>query len=85
MCSTRGERLRRVRVAIDALAAESGRRRAAASPDQAPADAASAPCPAGTGDPAGAGDDISGRLAELWAMLAELDPELARRLPRYLA
>jgi hypothetical protein len=30
-------------------------------------------------------DDLPGRLAELWAMIAELDPELAKRLPRYLA
>jgi hypothetical protein len=41
--------------------------------------------PGGHGDQADQADDISGRLAQLWAMVAELDPELARRLPRYLA
>jgi len=30
-------------------------------------------------------DDVADRLAQLWAMVAELDPELARRLPGYLA
>jgi hypothetical protein len=28
-------------------------------------------------------DSIANRLAQLWAMLAELDPELAKRLPGY--
>jgi hypothetical protein len=27
--------------------------------------------------------DIADRLARLWAMVADLDPELARRLPGY--
>jgi hypothetical protein len=40
----------------------------------------------GTGPgPAVADDDVVGRLAAIWAMIAELDPELARRLPGYLA
>ncbi len=30
-------------------------------------------------------DEVADRLAQLWAMVAELDPELARRLPPYLA
>jgi hypothetical protein len=33
---------------------------------------------------AGGAEDIDARLARLWQMLAQLDPELARRLPRYL-
>ncbi len=28
-------------------------------------------------------DTLAGRLAELWAMVAAIDPELARRLPGY--
>jgi hypothetical protein len=35
--------------------------------------------------PAVADDDVAGRLAAIWAMIAEVDPELARRLPGYLA
>jgi hypothetical protein len=31
-----------------------------------------------------ADDDVVGRLAEIWAMIAEADPGLAKRLPRYL-
>jgi hypothetical protein len=38
------------------------------------------------GAAAGAGlDDIAGRLARIWAMLAEVDPALARRLRGYNA
>jgi hypothetical protein len=34
----------------------------------------------------GAGtDDVMQRLAEIWAMVAELDPGVARRLARYAA
>ena len=32
-----------------------------------------------------ADDDVARRLAAIWAMIAEADPELARRLPGYLA
>jgi hypothetical protein len=31
----------------------------------------------------GPAGDIADRLARLWAMVADLDPELARRLPGY--
>jgi hypothetical protein len=34
---------------------------------------------------AGAADDVADRLAGAWAMLAELDPELAKRLAGYHA
>jgi hypothetical protein len=37
---------------------------------------------AGAG-PSGPAGDIADRLARLWAMVADLDPELARRLPGY--
>jgi hypothetical protein len=32
---------------------------------------------------AGRDDEIAERLARIWIMLSELDPELARRLPGY--
>jgi len=35
--------------------------------------------------PGSADDKVVGRLAAIWAMIAEADPELARRLPGYLA
>jgi hypothetical protein len=38
-------------------------------------------CDAGANDT----EQVVARLAELWALLAELDPEVARRLPRYEA
>jgi hypothetical protein len=41
----------------------------------------------GLADAAGAGaaspQELAGRLAEVWEMVAELDPELARRLAGY--
>ena len=37
---------------------------------------------AATGAPA-APEDVAQRLADLWAMVADLDPELAQRLPGY--
>lgn len=37
-------------------------------------------------EPGGAdsGDALAARLAEIWAMIAEADPELAKRVPGYL-
>jgi hypothetical protein len=70
MCSTPSERLARIGEAIDKLAADSR------APDPA------APDPAGT-DSAGANACIEDRLARIWAMVAELDPELARRVTDY--
>jgi hypothetical protein len=49
--------------------------------DELAAEAAAAEA-AGAGQPGPAGD-IADRLARLWAMVADLDPELARRLPGY--
>jgi hypothetical protein len=39
-----------------------------------------------TTDPgrADSGDALAARLAEIWAMIAEADPELAKRVPGYL-
>jgi hypothetical protein len=41
---------------------------------------------AGEGQPnqPGQHDNIADRLAQIWAMIAELDPELSKRLPGYL-
>jgi hypothetical protein len=60
MCSTASERLARIGMAIDELAADS------LAPDR-------------TGPDAG----MQERLARIWAMIAELYPELARRVPEY--
>jgi hypothetical protein len=75
MCSTTGERLARIGTAIDELAAEA----VAARTGQGGGLAGQA----GQADQA---DDIAdrlARLARLWEMVADLDPELARRLPGY--
>jgi hypothetical protein len=61
--------------------AVAGQESAAAGDTGSPIAAGAGPAEAGTG-PA---EDIDARLARLWQMLAQLDPELARRLPRYLA
>jgi len=65
--------------AIDDLAsaaqtayARGNRRRPAAAPDDTAAEADRS-------------DEVLIRLAQVWAMLAELDPEVARRLPTYEA
>jgi len=70
MCSTPSERLARIGEAIDKLAADSR------APDPA------GPDPAGPG-PAGVDGGIQDRLARIWAMVAELDPDLARRVTDY--
>ena len=41
--------------------------------------------PDGTAGEADRTDQVLIRLAQVWAMLAELDPEVARRLPTYEA
>jgi hypothetical protein len=80
MCSSTGGQLDRICRAIEELADRSGTRGSAgAEPGQATAE--------GT-DGTVAEDDLADRLARLaaiWAMIAEADPELARRLPGYLA
>ena len=80
MCSTTGGQLARICRAIEELADRPGPGGSAGSePGQAAAQG---------DDDAAAGDDLAARLARLaaiWAMVAEADPELARRLPGYLA
>jgi hypothetical protein len=84
MCSTNGGQLGRICRAIDELAACS------ASAD----DAAAGPAPAANEDSTAQGGaarragqdnpDIA-RLAAIWGMVADADPELAKRLPGYLS
>jgi hypothetical protein len=69
MCSTVSERLARIGQAIDELAAET---RETGRPVRGAGTA-------GTG-PAASMDD---RLAQIWQMMAELDPEVARRVTDY--
>jgi hypothetical protein len=99
MCSTRGAQIDRICRAIEELANRTGAggSAAAAEPAQATAsepDSASKSASASGADDApeagdvAAGDDLAAtlaRLATIWAMVAEADPELARRLPGYLA
>jgi len=76
MCSTAVQRITEIGQAIDELAAQAGA-----------AEARSGRTSEGqtfegqTSD----SDQVVIRLAELWAQLAELDPDVARRLPTYEA
>jgi hypothetical protein len=71
VCSNAAARIARICAAIEELAGPLS--------DQAAVGGAPGP------GPDRAGDDVAGRLAAIWAMIAEADPELARRLPGYLA
>ena len=75
MCSNVTARIARICAAIEELAGPLGEQ------DRMSAAVGAA---AGPG-PDRADDEVAGRLAAIWAMIAEADPELARRLPRYLA
>jgi hypothetical protein len=89
MCSTVSERLARIRQAIDELAAES---RGTGQPQRGavPQDTAQGPLqgqvqvqePA-TAPEAAPAVSLHDRLARIWLMMAELDPELARRVTHY--
>ena len=80
MCSTTGGQLARICQAIEELAGRPG------PGDSAGPEPGQATAPGD--DNAAAGDDLAARLARLaaiWEMVAEADPELAKRLPGYLA
>jgi hypothetical protein len=84
MRSNTGGQLARICRAIEELADRSATGGNAGAGTAAEPGAAAAP---GSGD-TGAQDDLTARLARLaaiWAMVAEADPELAKRLPGYLA
>jgi hypothetical protein len=75
VCSNAAARIARICAAIEELAGPLGEQgRVSAAGGEA----------AGPG-PDRADDELAGRLAAIWAMIAEADPELARRLPGYLA
>lgn len=67
MCSTAEQRLAEIGRAIDDLAAEALASQGLAE-HRAQADDR---------------DEVVGKLAELWALLAELDPDIARRMSGY--
>ncbi len=71
MCSNAAARIARICAAIEELAGPLS--------DRVTVGAAAGPAQDR------ADDDVAGRLAAIWAMMAEADPELARRLPGYLA
>jgi hypothetical protein len=71
VCSTSVQRIAKFGQAIDELAAQTGATEAC---NRRPNDARVSDS-----------GDVVIRLAELWAQLAELDPEVARRLPTYEA
>ncbi len=75
MCSTPEQRIAQIGQAIDDLAARADTT-GAADPDGRQARTL-----AGGFDE----DQVVTRLAELWSQLAELDPEVAKRLPTYEA
>jgi hypothetical protein len=81
MCSSGGGQLARICRAIEELAD----RHAAGGGAAASTTAESGQAAASEADGDVAGDDLAARLAAIWAMVAEADPELARRLPGYLA
>jgi len=85
MCSTPSERLARIGEAIDKLAADSRAPHPAGPhpvrPDTAGPDTADPDT--GGPDPASADGGIQDRIARIWAMVAELDPGLARRVTDY--
>jgi len=78
MCSTASGQLARICRAIEELAD-----RSAAEGSNAGAEPGQAAAPGS--DDTGAEDDLTARLAAIWAMVAEADPGLAQRLPGYLA
>jgi hypothetical protein len=90
MCSTTAARIARICGAIEELAGRLGEpdgvpatASAAAAPDRSPGTAGAEGGTAGSGQPAAG--DVADRLAAIWSMIADADPELARRLPGYLA
>src|SRR5579859_2941750 len=87
MCSTAAQRIAEIGQAIDDLAAQAwptpkGEPADANAGAAADADAIAAKTTQAGPAPADA-DPLVARVAELWALLAELDPEMGRRLAGY--
>jgi hypothetical protein len=72
VCSTTADRIARICAAIEELAGRPG--------EHDPTSAVAS----GMATPGAADDHAADRVAEIWAMIAEVDPELAKRLPGYL-
>jgi hypothetical protein len=92
MCSTSVQRLAEIGRAIDDLAAEAeansreaGRAGAAGTAGAAGAVDVPASALSERGQADDNTDQVMQRLADLWAKLAQLDPEVAKRLPTYEA
>jgi hypothetical protein len=86
MCSTVSERLARIGQAIDELAAET---RGAGRPSRGAEATGAGTAGAGTAGTEPAGTEpaetvsLDDRLARIWLMMAELDPQLASRITNY--
>jgi hypothetical protein len=86
MCSTVSEQLARIGQAIDELAAES---RGTGRPSRGAGAAGTGAAGTGTAGAESAGTEPAGtaslddRLARIWLMMAELDPQLASRITSY--
>jgi len=76
MCSTPAEQIAEIGAAIESLAAEAS---AAYARTERRGDGGVAEQESAAAD----ADQVVIRLARLWAQLAELDPEVARRMPTY--
>lgn len=87
MCSTPVQRIAEIRQAIDEVAAQAAAAEARNARASKVLRAGEGAAGHGRASEARANDSdqVVIRLAELWARLAELDPEVARRLPIYEA
>ncbi len=83
MCSITAAQLARIIRAIEELAGHPGADEVTADAGQASAADGSRAAP-GDGGQAAADRDLAARLAAVWAMVAEADPELAKRVQGYL-
>ena len=85
MCSTNGGQLGRICRAIEELAACSGSDDGAGTAVAADAGEGGTARAGGARAAVGRDDPDITRLAAIWEMVADADPELAKRLPGYLS
>lgn len=86
MCSTPVQRIAQIGQAIDNLAAQADAAGAATRSDAGTAAGSAADAGLTRARARGLDEDqVVLRVAELWAQLAQLDPEVAKRLPTYEA
>jgi hypothetical protein len=79
VCSTEAAQIARICAAIEELAGRPGEQ------DGVTTVTAAAAWSGNAHAVSAAADDVAGRLATIWAMIADVDPEIAKRLPDYLA